>query len=198
MAERTVGEEAHRIERELLGVGERTKHRSRTAAPLKAFAGAPGAQQRVYRFRFYPTADQAAQLHRTFGACRWVYNEALALRSKAWQDHRASLGFAETCRALTGWKRIPERAWLKEASSTVLQQSLRHLESAFSRFYKGAAKYPRRKSKHRSDDAASTYAPDSGGWRTPGVRARPPSPSPSRRTRWTCAGRALFRPDCYR
>ncbi|MFJ6780622.1 RNA-guided endonuclease InsQ/TnpB family protein [Streptomyces yangpuensis] len=155
MAERTVGEEAHRIKRELLGVGERTKHRSRTAAPLKAFAGAPGTQQRVYRFRFYPTADQAAQLHRTFGACRWVYNEALALRSKAWQDHRVSLGFAETCRALTGWKRIPERAWLKEASSTVLQQSLRHLESAFARFHKGVAKYPRRKSKHRSDDAAT-------------------------------------------
>ncbi|MFB8399524.1 RNA-guided endonuclease InsQ/TnpB family protein [Streptomyces yangpuensis] len=155
MAERTVGEEAHRIKRDLLGVGERTKHRSRTAAPLKGFTGAPGAQQRVYRFRFYPTADQAAQLHRTFGACRWVHNEALALRSKAWQDHRVSLGFADTCRALTGWKGIPERAWLKEASSTVLQQSLRHLESAFSRFYKGVAKYPQRKSKHRSNDAAT-------------------------------------------
>ncbi|MGW6787296.1 RNA-guided endonuclease InsQ/TnpB family protein [Streptomyces sp. NPDC054987] len=155
MAERTAGEEARRIKREVLGVGERTKHRSRTAAPLKGFAGEPGAHQRVYRFRFYPTTEQAAQLHRTFGACRWVYNEALALRAKAWGDHRVSIGFAETCRALTGWKRVPETAWLKEASSTVLQQSLRHLDSAFSRFFKGSAKYPQRKSKHRSKDSAT-------------------------------------------
>ncbi len=60
-----------------------------------------------------------------------------------WQKHRVSLGFAETCRALTGWKRVRETAWLKETSSTVLQQSLRHLDSAFSRFFKGSAKYPK-------------------------------------------------------
>ncbi|MFF6941949.1 hypothetical protein [Streptomyces lavendulae] len=74
---------------------------------------------------------------------------------KAWEDHRVSLGYAETCRTLTGWKRVRGTAWLKETSSTVLQQSLRHLDSAFSRFFKGSAKYPRRKSKHRSKDSAT-------------------------------------------
>ncbi len=155
MADRVTGEEARRIKRELLGVGDRTKHRTRTATPLKGLAREPGTQQRVYRFRFYPTPDQAAQLTQTFGACRWVYNEGLALRAKAWAEHRVSLGFAESCRALTGWKRVPETAWLREASSTVLQQSLRHLDAAFSRFFKGAAKYPQRKSKHRSQDSAT-------------------------------------------
>ncbi|MET9610508.1 RNA-guided endonuclease TnpB family protein [Streptomyces sp. NPDC006512] len=155
MANRVTGDEARRIKREHLGVGDRTKHRTRTAAPLKGLSREPGAQQRVYRFRVYPTAEQAAQLARTFGACRWVYNEGLALRAKAWEEHRVSLGFAETCRALTGWKRLPETVWLREASSTVLQQSLRHLDSAFSRFFRGSAKYPRRKSKHRSRDSAT-------------------------------------------
>ncbi|MFB0626726.1 hypothetical protein [Streptomyces sp. AB3(2024)] len=56
---------------------------------------------------------------------------------------------------MTGWKRVRGTAWLKETSSTVLQQSLRHLDSAFSRFFKGSAKYPRRKSKHRSKDSAT-------------------------------------------
>ncbi|WP_406366584.1 RNA-guided endonuclease InsQ/TnpB family protein [Streptomyces sp. NBC_01546] len=155
MGDRVTGEEARRVKREHLGVGDRTKHQGRTATPLKSLVRAPGTQQRVYRFRFYPTADQAAQLTQTFGACRWVYNEGLALRVKAWEEHRVSLGFAETCRALTGWKRIPETAWLGEASSTVLQQSLRHLDSAFSKFFKGSAKYPQRKSKHRSRDSAT-------------------------------------------
>ncbi|MEU7278870.1 helix-turn-helix domain-containing protein [Streptomyces sp. NPDC045431] len=53
-------------------------------------------QQRVYRFRFYPTPEQAQQLERTFGACRWVYNQGLTLRSEAWEKYRVSVGFAET------------------------------------------------------------------------------------------------------
>ncbi|MGE7390342.1 RNA-guided endonuclease InsQ/TnpB family protein [Streptomyces sp. NPDC004126] len=155
MADRTTGEEARRIKRELLGVGDRTKHQGRAATSLKGLLRQPGTQQRTHRFRFYPTADQADQLTQTFGACRWVYNEGLALRVKAWEEHRVSLGFAETCRALTGWKRIPDTAWLKEASSTVLQQALRHLDSAFTRFFKGLSKYPKRKSKRRSKDSAT-------------------------------------------
>ncbi|KIF02586.1 transposase [Streptomyces sp. RSD-27] len=155
MADRISGEEARRIKRELLGVGDRAKHRGRAVAPLKGLVREAGTQQRVYRFRFYPTADQAAQLTQTFGACRWVYNEGLALRAKAWEEHRVPLGFAETCRALTGWKRVRETAWLKETSSTVLQQSLRHLDAAFSRFFRGSAKHPQRKSRHRSKDSAT-------------------------------------------
>lgn len=155
MTDRVTGEEARHIKRALLGVGDPTKRRGRAVVPLKGLIEQTGTQQRAYRFRFYPTADQAAQLTQTFGACRWVYNEGLALRVKAWEDHRVSLGYAETCRALTGWKRVRGTAWLKETSSTVLQQSLRHLDSAFSRFFKGSAKYPRRKSRHRSKDSAT-------------------------------------------
>ncbi|MER5933815.1 RNA-guided endonuclease TnpB family protein [Streptomyces sp. NPDC002054] len=153
--ERVTGEEAKRIKREALGVGERVKHHARTATPLKGLIRTAGAQQRVYRFRFYPTPDQEAQLLQTFGACRWVYNEGLALRVKAWEQHRVSLGFAETCRALTGWKQVKKTAWLREVSAPVLQQSLRHLDAAFSRFFRGSAKYPKPKTKRRSRDAAT-------------------------------------------
>ncbi|MGW3356987.1 RNA-guided endonuclease InsQ/TnpB family protein [Streptomyces bungoensis] len=148
------GEEAQRIKREILGIGERQKHHTRTATPLKGHSKAADTRHCLYRFRFYPTREQAEQLERTFGACRWVYNEGLALRSGAWETHRVKVGFAETCRALTGWKRNEETAWLKEVSSTVLQQSLRHLDQGFGRFFKGLAKYPKRKKKGRSRDTA--------------------------------------------
>ncbi|MBT2410454.1 transposase [Streptomyces sp. ISL-12] len=149
------GEEAARIKRELLGIGDRRKHHARKATALKSHVREPDTHHRLYRFRFYPTEEQARQLQRTFGACRWVYNEGLALRLEAWERHRVKVGFAESCRALTGWKRSEGTAWLAEVSSTVLQQSLRHLDQAFGQFFRGEAKFPRRKRKGRSRDAAT-------------------------------------------
>lgn len=147
--------EDKRVKRDVLGIGDRRKHHTRKATPLKPHVKAPETQHRLYRFRFYPTEEQTEQLERTFGACRWVYNEGLALRSQAWERHRVNVGFAETCRALTGWKRREETAWLGEVSSTVLQQSLRHLDQAYRRFFKGEARCPRRKKKGRSRDTAT-------------------------------------------
>lgn len=152
---RVTGAEAKRVKREELGIADRRKHHKRRATPLKSRAKEPGTQQRVYRFRFYPSPVQTEQLVSTFGACRWVYNEGLALRAGAWEKHRVSVGFAETCPALTGWRRAEGTSWLGEVSSTVLQQALRHLEGAFSRFFRGSAKYPQRKRKHRSRDSAT-------------------------------------------
>ncbi|MEU5954880.1 RNA-guided endonuclease TnpB family protein [Streptomyces sp. NPDC047525] len=161
--EAVTGAEAKRVKREALGIADRRKHHARPASPMKSRAKEPGTRQRVYRFRCYPTKEQSTQLEKTFGACRWVYNEGLALRSGAWERHRVNVGFAETCRALTGWRRAEETSWLQEVSSTVLQQSLRHLDQAYTRFFKGSAKYPKRKRKRRSRDSA-TYVRTGFSW----------------------------------
>ncbi|MEU1350452.1 helix-turn-helix domain-containing protein [Streptomyces sp. NPDC005795] len=112
---------------------------------MKSRVKEPGTQQRVYRYRFYPNPSQTEQLEKTFGACRWVCNEGLALRVGAWERHRVSVGFAESCRALTGWHRSSETSWLGEVSSTVLQQSLRHLDGQGSKVNRSAT-YARVKS----------------------------------------------------
>ena len=39
-----------------------------------------------YKYRFYPTAEQAAMLSRTFGSVRYVYNFGLALRREAYEE----------------------------------------------------------------------------------------------------------------
>jgi putative transposase len=158
------GDEAARIKRDSLGIDGRRKHHARKAVPLQSHVKAQGAQHRVYRYRCYPTDEQAAQLSKTFGACRWVYNEGLALRQKAWREYRVSVGFAETCRALTGWRQAVETSWLREVSSTVLQQPLRHLQAAFQGFFNGSSKFPKRKKKGRSPDSA-TYMRTGFSWR---------------------------------
>ena len=112
--------------------------------------------KRAYRFRFYPTPEQAAMLARTFGCARYVYNHMLRLRTDAWQQHQARIGYHETSAALTALKKTPEHAWLNEISSVPLQQALRHLQTAFVNFFAKRAKYPNFRRKDGTQSAEYT------------------------------------------
>jgi putative transposase len=80
-------------------------------------------------------------LARTFGCCRYVWNWALAERSRAFKDG-GRMTYAQSDRALTLLKRQSETLWLNEVSSVPLQQSLRDLQSAFSAFFAKRTGYP--------------------------------------------------------
>jgi putative transposase len=99
-------------------------------------------QKRAYRYRFYPTPEQATVLARTFGCARFVYNWALRLRTDAYYQRQERISYADTSAALTALKREPETAWLNDVSSVPAQQALRHLDRAFRNFFEGRAKYP--------------------------------------------------------
>jgi putative transposase len=96
-------------------------------------------QPRAYRYRFYPTSEQAAMLARTFGPARYVYNWALRLRTDAYYERHERVSYADTSAALTTIKREPDTAWLGEVSSVPPQQALRHLDRAFRHFFAGHA-----------------------------------------------------------
>jgi putative transposase len=110
--------------------------------------------QRAFRYRFYPTPEQADSLNRTFGCVRLVYNKALDARTSAWYAEQRRITYRQTSAMLTAWKRSEELAFLNEVSSVPLQQTLRHLEGAFVAFWGSRSRYPRFKSKHRRRDAA--------------------------------------------
>ncbi|WP_051393708.1 RNA-guided endonuclease TnpB family protein [Glycomyces arizonensis] len=105
------------------------------------------ARHRAYRFRCYPTSEQAEQLARTFGCARLVYNKALDYRHKAYFRRRESVTYNQTSKMLTVWKRRKDLAFLNEVSSVPLQQALRHLQKGYSTFFKGQTDYPRFKKK---------------------------------------------------
>lgn len=115
------------------------------------------AVKRAYKYRFYPTPEQAEQLARTFGCVRYVYNRALAERSRAWTQEQRRVTQAETSRMLTQWKRDPDTAWLAEPSKGPLQATLRHLQDAYTRFWNKQAGYPKFKKKGRSKDSATYF-----------------------------------------
>jgi putative transposase len=120
--------------------------------------------KRAYRYRFYPTPDQAHELTRTFGCVRKTYNLALEERTRAWREEQRRVSYAETSAMLTGWKKTEEFGFLAEVSSVPLQQSLRHLQAAFDNFWAKRAKYPAFKSKRRSRPSAE-YTRSAFRWR---------------------------------
>lgn len=110
--------------------------------------------KRSFRYRFYPTDAQAAELVRTFGCVRKVYNLALAARTEAWALNRERVNYNATSAMLTAWKKTEDLAFLADVSSVPLQQALRHLQVAFTNFFAKRAKYPSFKSRKRSRRSA--------------------------------------------
>nr|BEK71030.1 RNA-guided endonuclease TnpB family protein [Kitasatospora purpeofusca] len=110
--------------------------------------------KRAFKYRFYPTDTQAAELSRTFGCVRKVYNMALQARSEAWFQRQERVNYNATSAMLTAWKKTEELAYLSDVSSVPLQQTLRHLQGAFSNFWAKRAKYPTFKSRKKSRRSA--------------------------------------------
>jgi len=109
--------------------------------------------RRAFKYRFCPSDVQAAELARTFGCVRKVYNLALAARTEAWA-RQERVNYNQTSALLTAWKKTEELAFLGEVSSVPLQQTLRHLQTAFTHFFAKRAGYPRFKSRKRSRRSA--------------------------------------------
>jgi putative transposase len=113
-----------------------------------------------YNFRLYPTVGRQRELAKAFGCARVVFNDALAARQEAFENgERISDG--ELSKRPTEAKKTPERVWLAEVSSVVLQQALADLNTAYRNFFqsitgkrKGARvappKFRSRKDNHQS------------------------------------------------
>jgi putative transposase len=120
--------------------------------------------KRAFKYRFYPTDEQAAELSRTFGCVRLVYNKALEDRTRAWYGEQRRVSYVQSSAALTEWKKTEELAFLTAVSSVPLQQALRHLQTAFGNFFAKRAKYPRYKSRKKSR-ASAEYTRSAFKWR---------------------------------
>ncbi len=111
---------------------------------------------KAFSYRFYPTPEQESLLRRTIGCTRLVYNRTLAARTEAWYTEQKRVGYAETSSMLTEWKKTEELDFLNAVSSVPLQQCLRHLQTAYTNFFDGQAKYPNFKKKRNGGSAQFT------------------------------------------
>ncbi len=105
---------------------------------------------KALKVRLYPNGQQKILLERHFGACRFVYNHFLEVRTKYYAESKAQgkaqgLNYFKTCKMLTELKK--EYPWLYEISNPSLQQSLRKLDNAFTAFFRKNNDYPNFRSK---------------------------------------------------
>jgi putative transposase len=100
---------------------------------------------KAFKYRIYPTSEQAILLAKSFGCARWFYNYALNLTFETYKQTGKGLSRNEIINLLPSLKK--EYEWLTEAPSQVLQQAALNLSSAFLNFFEGRAKYPNFKKK---------------------------------------------------
>ena len=110
----------------------------------------------AYKFKLEPTNEQAILINKTLGCCRWVYNNALDHKSKAFKRRNESLSATDLKNQLPHLKTA--KPWLKEVDSTALQQSIMRLEDAFDNFFAKRADYPNFKSKHNEVQSYKTVS----------------------------------------
>lgn len=101
---------------------------------------------RGYKYRAYPNSSQRQFFQKCFGCCRFVFNHYLRYRKNAWEARHESVSYPDTSKDLTHVLK-KENPWLREADSIALQQSLRHLDTAYSNFLQKRGGYPKFKSK---------------------------------------------------
>ncbi|WP_241374790.1 RNA-guided endonuclease InsQ/TnpB family protein [Escherichia coli] len=88
----------------------------------------------AFKFQLRPGGQQEREMRRFAGACRFVFNRALALQN---ENHE--------------WKNATETQWLKDSPSQPLQQSLKDLERAYKNFFQKRAAFPRFKKRGQND-----------------------------------------------
>ena len=124
---------------------------------------------KAYKFRFYPQNDLKVILAKTFGCSRFVYNQTLAFSESHYSNKESIQDQGLIYKNLTEKDRVNfvkslkdsieldplnpnfnqlKYPWLFDVSSIALQQSAKHLNTAYSKFFKGQSGKPNFKSKH--------------------------------------------------
>ena len=112
---------------------------------------------KAYKFRIYPNKEQQVLFAKTFGCVRLVYNHWLGRKIKQYEDDKTTLTYASCAKELAEMKKKDEYLFLQEVDSISLQQSLRHLDTAFQNFFKQPKTgFPRFKSKKYNQNSYST------------------------------------------
>ncbi|POT57442.1 transposase [Citrobacter amalonaticus] len=105
----------------------------------------------AFKFQLRPNGQQEREMRRFAGACRFVFNRALALQNENHEAGNKYISYTKMTSWLVEWKKAPETQWLKDSPSQPLQQSLKDLERAYKNFFQKRAAFPRFKKRGQND-----------------------------------------------
>lgn len=107
----------------------------------------------AYRFYGIPSKQDAELENKTFGCCRYLWNRMLADHNELYRQ----VGKVPQ-NTPADYKDLDECSWLNEVDSLALANVQINQDSAFSRFFKKEARYPKFKSKKFAKKSYTTNA----------------------------------------
>ena len=110
---------------------------------------------KAYKYRIYPNNDQKVQISKTFGCCRFVYNQTLVYRKESYEKEKKSMSRTD-CNNFCNRELKKEHEWLKEVDKFALTNAIYNMDSAYQKFFKEHAGYPKFKSKHDNHKSYTT------------------------------------------
>jgi putative transposase len=112
---------------------------------------------KAYRYRIYPSKEQAELINKTFGCVRFVYNKMLADRKAKYEQYKDDKEALKKQKYTTPAYYKAEFPWLREVDSLALSNAQLNLNTAYSNFFRDkSAGFPRFKSKHRDKKSYTT------------------------------------------
>lgn len=108
-----------------------------------------------YKYRLYPNKEQEVLIQKTFGCCRFVYNQTLAYRKELYETKKISINRIDC----NNWKNKTLKVdyeWLKEVDKFALDNAIINMDSAYQKFFKEHTGYPKFKSKHNNKKSYKT------------------------------------------
>ena len=97
--------------------------------------------------------EQKTQIAKTFGCCRFVYNQTLAYRKELYEKEKKTVGKI-ACNNYCNQELKKKCEWLKEVDKFALTNAIYNMDAAYRKFFREHAGYPKFKSKH---DNHKTY-----------------------------------------
>ena len=110
---------------------------------------------KAYKYRIYPNKQQEEQIQKTFGCCRFVYNQTLVYRKDKYNKDKESMNKI-SCNNYVNRILKKEYEWLKEVDKFALTNSVYDMDSAYQKFFKEHAGYPKFKNKHNHNKSYKT------------------------------------------
>src|SRR5260370_18420077 len=96
----------------------------------------------AFKVELMPTGEQARDMRRFAGACRFVFNKALALQNENYRNGGKYIGYVPMAKHLTAWRNSVDTPWMAETPSSAQQSALKELDVAYKNFFQKTAAFP--------------------------------------------------------
>ena len=101
---------------------------------------------KCYKYRIYPNKNQENQIKKTFGCCRFVYNQTLSYRKNKYEQYMENMN-KTSCNNYVNQVLKKQYGWLKEVDKFALTNSVYRMDNAYQKFFTEHAGFPKFKSK---------------------------------------------------